>query len=55
MPPKGNETIARPEDKLVHLQNCVQDKAKEALMGLEATNENLTVAVDILKARFGDP
>jgi hypothetical protein len=36
-----NDSIPRPRDKLMHLQNCVVEKAREALMGLEATDENV--------------
>lgn len=40
--------------KFNFLYSCMKGQAKSALDGLSATNENYSVAMDILKDRFGN-
>ena len=44
----------KPVDKLNYLKCSLEGRAKNCLEGLQITNENYTVAIQILQERFGD-
>ncbi|CAG9764383.1 unnamed protein product [Ceutorhynchus assimilis] len=41
-------------DKLLYLQTALEGEAKQAVEGLETTNQNYTIAIDTLKTRYGN-
>ena len=45
----------RPAEKLNYLRAKLEGNARSAIAGLEITNDNYEVAVEILRNRFGDP
>ncbi|CAG5016968.1 unnamed protein product [Parnassius apollo] len=45
--------LIRNVDKLAYLQSCLEGEAKDAVAGLETTNDNYEIALNTLKDTFG--